>query len=143
MNLKGLGSAACECAATKNRTMKHILLATLVAAASLGMTNVSAHGARAKHGGTVATANDVAFELVAQADGVVIYVEDHDKPVATTGMSGKLTVLNGSEKSEAELKPAGDNRLEAKGVKAAPGARAVAALTTPSQKAMTVRFTVK
>jgi len=37
---------------------------------------------------------------------------------------------------------AGD-RLEAKGVKLAKGAKAVAALTTANKKAITVRFTVK
>jgi hypothetical protein len=62
--------------------------------------------------------------------------------MAPTGMTGKLTVLSGSEKSEAELAVAGD-RLEAKGVKLAPGAKVVAALTTPAKKAITVRFTVK
>ena len=82
------------------------------------------------------------FELVARDGGAVIYVEDHGKPMAPTGLKGKLTVLNGAEKSEAELVVAGD-KLEAKGIKLASGAKAVAALVTPSAKAITVRFTVK
>ena len=72
----------------------------------------------------------------------MIYVEDHGKPMAPSGLSGKLTVLNGSEKSEAVLVAAGD-KLEAKGVKLEKGAKVVAALTTSSKKAITVRFTVK
>ncbi|MFN9210258.1 MAG: hypothetical protein ACK6DI_05015, partial [Betaproteobacteria bacterium] len=87
-------------------------------------------------------ANDLTFELVARPDGAAIYIEDHGKPLAPAGMVGNLTVLNGNEKSEAPLRPAGD-RLEAKGIVLAKGARAVAALTTADKKAITVRFTVK
>jgi hypothetical protein len=57
-------------------------------------------------------------------------------------MTGRLTVLKGSEKTEADLAVAGD-KLEAKGVKLAAGAKVVAALTTSARKAITVRFTVK
>ena len=86
--------------------------------------------------------SDLGFELVSTADGAAIYVEDHGKPIAPTGMTGKLTVLNGTQKSEADLVAAGD-RLEAKGIKLATGAKVVAALTTAQKKAVTVRFTVK
>ncbi|MCU0919252.1 MAG: hypothetical protein MUF16_02780 [Burkholderiaceae bacterium] len=120
----------------------------LVAAVVLGVTVLSfnaawAHGStKAKHGGVVATASDLGFELVGTATGAAIYIDDHGKPMAPTGMSGKLTVLNGAEKSEAELVVAGD-KLEARGVKLAAGAKVVAALTTPAKKAITVRFTIK
>jgi hypothetical protein len=60
------------------------------------------------------------FELVGTADGAVIYVEDHGKPMAPAGLKGKLTVHNGAEKSEAELLPVGD-KLEAKCIKLASG----------------------
>lgn len=124
--------------------MKKMFSALLAAAALLGAHTAMAHGGAApKHGGILQSASDLSFELVTQPDGAVVYVEDHGKPLATQGMSGKLTVLNGSQKTEAELKPAGDNKLEAKGVKLRAGAKAVAALKTPSSKAVTVRFTVK
>lgn len=121
------------------------ILSILLLGASLATAGVAiAHGgAKARHGGVVQAASDLDFELVPQADGVIVYVEDHGKPLATEGMAGKLTVLNGSQKAEAELKPAGENRLEAKGVKLDKGAKAVAALSTPAKKAITVRFTVK
>lgn len=121
----------------------------IMTAAVLGLSALTfsagalAHsGGKPKHGGVVAAASDLSFELVSQADGAAIYVEDHGKPMAPTGMSGKLTVLNGADKSEADLVAAGD-RLQAKGVKLAPGAKAVAALTTNDKKAITVRFIVK
>lgn len=124
--------------------MNSKLLAGLVLGLSvLSLNTAMAHGgAQPKHGGVVATASDLGFELVGTPTGAAIYVEDHGKPMAPTGMSGKLTVLNGAEKSEADLVVAGD-KLEAKGVKLVAGAKVVAALTTSSKKAITVRFTVR
>jgi hypothetical protein len=126
-------------------TMKNLLIQAALALSLvvLGHEAVFAHGgATARHGGVVQLASDLSFELVALTDGAAIYVEDHGKPLAPTGMSGKLTVLNGSERSEGNLVASGD-RLEAKGVKLASGAKAVAALTTANKKAITVRFTLK
>jgi hypothetical protein len=119
---------------------------TLLAAgaAALSINTAMAHGPeKPKFSGTVATAGELGFELAQQGDAVVLYVEDHGKPKSTEGMSGKLTVLNGADKSEADLTPLGDNKLAAKGIKVAPGSKAVAALTLPDKKVLTVRFTVK
>jgi hypothetical protein len=124
-------------------TLKTALSAALLACASLTALPVFAHGGGApKHGGVVQTSSDLSFELVAGADGATIYIEDHGKPLAPSGMSGKLTVLDGADKSEAALAVAGD-KLEAKGLKLAKGAKVVATITTSSQKAITVRFTVR
>ena len=123
--------------------MKKLLTVVVLGLSALTLNVALAHsGAKAKHGGVSATASDLGFELVGTPAGAVIYVEDHGKPMAPTGMAGKLTVLNGTEKSEAALAVAGE-KLEAKGVKLSAGAKVVAALTTPAKKAITVRFTVK
>ena len=123
--------------------IKKLFTVVVLGLSVLSFNAAFAHGgAKAKHGGVVAVASDLGFELVSTASGAVIYVEDHGKPMVPKGMTGKLTVLNGAEKSEAELAVAGD-KLEAKGVKLAAGAKVVAALTTPAKKAITVRFTVK
>lgn len=123
--------------------MKRLMTSAVLAASALSLNVAFAHGeAEPKHGGVVQTASDLSFELVAQADGAVIYVEDHGKAVAPAGMKGKLIALNGTEKSEADLVVAGD-KLEAKGMKLAKGAKVVASLTTAHQKAVTLRFTVK
>jgi hypothetical protein len=120
----------------------------LWAAVALGLSALSfnaamAHGEnKPRHGGVVSTASDLHFELVGTSTGAVLYIDDHGKPMAPTGMSGKLTVLNGAEKSEVELVVVGD-KLEAKGLKLVKGAKVVAVLTTPAKKAITVRFTVK
>lgn len=123
--------------------MKRILTTALMSLSLLGPAAVLAHGeAKARHGGIAQMASDLSFELVARPGGAVIYVEDHGKPMSVEGMSGKLTVLKGSERSEATLSAVGD-RLEAKGITLEPGARVVAALQTAGKKAITVRFTVK
>jgi hypothetical protein len=123
--------------------MKKLLTVAVLGLSALSSNVALAHGdAKAKHGGVVATANDLSFELAAEGGNAVIYIEDHGKPVAPTGLKGKLTVLSGAEKSEADLVVAGD-KLEAKGITLAPGAKAVAALVTPAAKAITVRFTIK
>jgi hypothetical protein len=122
---------------------KRLLTVVMLGLTALSMHTAYAHGgAKARHGGVVATSSDLGFELVATPEGAVIFVDDHGKPVAPAGMAGKLTVLNGAEKSEAPLAAAGD-KLEAKGVKLAAGSKVVAALTTSARKVITVRFTVK
>jgi len=124
--------------------MNKTFVATLVAAlAALSLHAAQAHGdAKPQHGGVVQTASDLVFELVALPDGAAIYIEDHGKPMSVAGASGKLTVLNGADKSEAELKPAGD-KLEAKGIKLARGSKVVASVTTADKKTVSVRFSVK
>ena len=124
------------------------MIKTLVSMLTLGLAALSftaaqADGvAKAKYGGVVQKANDITYELVAHADGAAIHIDDHGKPVSVAGATGKLTVLSGADKSEAELKPAGD-KLEAKGIKLAPGSKVVASVTTADKKTVSVRFTIK
>lgn len=122
--------------------MKKIALSLFVGLTALAF-NAQAHGtAKAQHGGVVQMAGDLSFELVAQGDGAALYVVDHDKPADVSKFGGKLTVLNGTEKREADLKPAGGNKLEA-AAKLGKGAKAVATVTVPGGKTLTVRFAVK
>lgn len=107
--------------------------------------NVLAHGEKPKHGGIVSsTKDDLSVELVNKDGKATIYVEDHGKPVATAGASGKLTVLNGAEKTEVPLEPAGDNAMATKGdAKLVKGAKAIAALSFADKKTANVRFSIK
>ena len=68
---------------------------------------------------------------------------DHGKPLPSQGISGKLTILNKGQKAEADLKPAGDNKLVAAGVVLSPGAKVVAVLNNVAGRTVTVRFNVK
>mgnify|MGYP001607852739 FL=1 len=123
---------------------KHAVQIALLALSAATMNTALAHGAGTpRHGGVVQVANDVNFELVAEADGAAIYLVDHDEPMPSQGISGKLTVLQGSQKSEADIKAVGDYKLSAKGVKIASGAKIVAVLNNVDGKAVTVRFSVK
>lgn len=124
--------------------MKNFLFVGLIAFSAMLCGDASAHNtSKAKSGGVMSTAGDLEFELVASADGALIYVEDHGKPLATSGVSGKLTVLTGSAKSEAEVKSGGENKLVASGVKLTSGAKVVAVVTMAGKKPLTVRFVVK
>lgn len=123
--------------------MKKLLSAAVLGLSLISM-NAMAHGtAKPQHGGIVQSASDLSFELVPQANGAAIYVIDHDDPADVSKMSGKLTTLNGAEKSEADIKPAGGNKLEATGIKVAKGSKVVAAITGVEGQTVTVRFSVK
>lgn len=121
----------------------------LMAFAAMAMSvavsgNVMAHGDKPKHGGVMSSAGDLHFELVDRNGKATIYVEDHGKPMATQGATGKLTVLNGAEKTEVALEAAGENAMVAKGdAKLAKGAKAVASMSFADKKTVNVRFAIK
>lgn len=70
-------------------------------------------------------------------------IGQRDGKAASKGITGKLTVLQGSNKIEADIKEAGDNTLRVLGVKLGKGDKLVAALSNVGGKSMTVRFTIK
>lgn len=118
-----------------------MVLAAALMALSMG---AHAHGdAKPLHGGIVQVASDIQYELVPGAGSVALYVVDHGKPADATKMSGKLTVLTGTQKSEAELKPAGGNKLEASNVTVGSGSKVVASIKGADGKTKSVRFSVK
>ena len=123
--------------------MKKLLTVLVLSLSTTAFHAALAHGgAQAKHGGVVALASDLSFELVALPSGAVIHVEDHGKPMALAGMGGKLTVLTGADTSEAALVVAGAV-LQAKGLLLKPGAKVGAVLTTVNKQVITLRFAVK
>jgi hypothetical protein len=128
----------------RNMNMKHLIPVACMALSFFSMNPALAHGdVKPQYGGIVHKVNDVSFELVAQADGAIIYLMDHGKPVPSKGITGKLTVLQGSNKIEADIKEAGENTLRVLGVKLGKGDKLVAALSNVSGKNMTVRFQIK
>lgn len=123
---------------------KQLLIAAVLGLGALTMNAAIAHGEmKPRHGGIVQTAKDINFELVADADGATIYLVDHDQDMPAKGIAGKLTVLNGEQKTVVDLKATEGNKLRATGVKIAKGAKVVAALENIEGKSVTVRFTVK
>ncbi len=118
---------------------------TLVAAASLILSAVALASGdfKPKYGGVVQEVSEIQYEVVAKADGVAIYIEDHGKKVDTTSATAKVSFLNGAEKSEATLAPAGENKLEAKGTfNVKSGTKVTAVVTLAGKTAKTVRIFV-
>ncbi|MBC8021890.1 MAG: hypothetical protein H7Y14_02150 [Burkholderiales bacterium] len=123
--------------------MKRLLTTTLAAAALCGGL-AWAHGdEKARHGGLVQMAGEVKFELVTKGDTVELYLDDHGQTMPTSKLSGKLTVLSGSSKSEAKLEPATGDKLVAKGVKLSKGDKVIALVTTEDKKTSSARFVIK
>jgi len=115
----------------------------LVAALTASSPVVLAHGAHDPlYGGVTAEADHLSFELVGKDDGAYIYVMDHDDEHDASHMKGKLTILKGREKIEAEVLPVSGNQLHAKGAQLTSGDKVVAALKA-GENTYTVRFVVK
>lgn len=126
--------------------MKNVMRLLAAVALLLASAMTMAHGpvSAPKFGGIVAEANDVEYELVAKADSLTLYVEDHHKQVDTKGAAARVTMLADGHKSETALAPAGENRLQAKGAFAvAAGTKVVVVVTLPGKPAATVRMVLK
>lgn len=118
----------------------------LVLSSILGLPAiVLAHGdVEPKHGGVVSVVKDIEYELVTKSDSMSIYIEDHGKPVDTKAAIAKVTMLTGSNKTEANLTPAGVNKLEAKGkFDIKDGTKVISIVTLKGKPATTVRFEMK
>lgn len=97
----------------------------------------------AKHGGIFVETKALDFEVVAKPDLMQVYVSDHGKPVKLDGAKGKVTLLNGTEKTEVDLSPAGD-KMEAKGsFKVVKGTKGIATVSLAGKSAAAARFEVK
>lgn len=117
----------------------------LIAAYSvlIGAPASAAEDHKPKFGGVVIETKAGDMELVAKPDSVVIYVSDHGKPMKLTSGSGKVTVFNGNEKTEAALALVGD-KLEAKGsFKVAAGTKVLAEVSLNGKPAVAARFSLK
>jgi hypothetical protein len=124
--------------------MKKLLALAALAAAVTLSGQAMAHGAKAKHGGIVQSANDLAYELVDKDGKTTIYIDDHGEDLPTAGATGTLTVLKGGQKTELPLEAAGGNTLVVKGnAGLVAGAKAVAAITFADKTTANVRFSVK
>jgi len=125
-----------------NMQKHHIVIAALIGLSSIGF-NAHAHGLpQAQHGGVVQAEADLGFELVGDGNLARIFIYDHGTPVNVSQMTGRLTVLQGTTRSQSSLAPAGTNVLQAD-IQLIPGSRAVATIYRPNQTTITVRFVVK
>ena len=123
--------------------MKKNLFAPLLIATALALPAFAAEDHAPKHGGVVVETKAGDLELVAKPELIVIHVTDHGKPMKLSSASGKVTVFNGNDKTEAPLALIGD-KLEAKGsFKLGAGTKVLADLTVNGKPAVAARFTLK
>ncbi|HCY14601.1 MAG: hypothetical protein A2Z93_12680 [Curvibacter sp. GWA2_64_110] len=120
------------------------LLATITALALFSGTVAYAagphsHADKPLHGGVVAEARDIDFELVAQKDKLRLYLRDHGKKVDVSNATATLTLLNGADKQEVALVPQGEWLGAAGEFKVTRGTKVVA-LVKQSGKTVTIRF---
>lgn len=122
--------------------MKRFFLPLLFASA-IALPAFAAEDHVPKHGGVVVETKAGDLELVAKPELMVLHVSDHGKAMKLTSGSGKLTVFNGNEKTEAALALVGD-KLEAKGsFKVAPGTKVLAEVSLNGKPAVSARFALK
>ena len=122
--------------------MKSILASLLIASAIVSPA-FAAEDHAPKHGGVVVETKAGDLELVAKPELIVIHVSDHGKPMKLTSATGKVTVFNGNDKTEAPLALVGD-KLEAKGsFKLGAGTKVLAEVSLNGKPAASARFTLK
>ena len=122
--------------------MKKFLI-PLLAASALALPVVAAEDHTPKFGGVVVETKAGDLELVAKPELIVIHVSDHGKPMKLTSATGKVTVFNGSDKTESPLALVGD-KLEAKGsFKVGAGTKVLAEVALNGKPAVSARFTIK
>ena len=123
--------------------VRPLLLASLITFSIASATAGSGHDLKPRFGGVVAETKVGDIEIVAKPDSIQIHISDHGKAVKLEGAKAKVTLLNGTEKSEVDLIPAGD-KLEAKGAfKVAKGTKGIAMVTLAGKPATTARFEIK
>ena len=101
------------------------------------------HDHTPKFGGVVVETKVGDLEIVAKPEVIQIYITDHGKAMKLDGAKAKVTLLNGTEKTEAELTLVRD-KLEVKGAfKVAKGTKGIAVITLAGKPPATARFEIK
>jgi hypothetical protein len=125
------------------RTVATVATAALFAVSTVPAFAAGDHDHSPKFGGVVVETKAGDIEVVAKPDSIKVYVSDHGKPMKLDGAKAKVTLLNGAEKSEADLVVVGD-KLEANGAfKVAKGTKGVVVLNLAGKSPATARFEVK
>jgi len=123
--------------------IRSAMLASLAAIASASVIASGSFDHSPKFGGVVVETKAGDVEVVAKPDRIQMYITDHGKSMKLDGAKAKVTLLNGTEKSEAELVTAGD-KLEAKGAfKVVKGTKGIAVVTLAGKPPFTARFEIK
>ncbi|GAB3467722.1 hypothetical protein GCM10027321_35460 [Massilia terrae] len=124
--------------------MKKSLSVLLAVSAALALSTAHSHGTPTpNHGGIVQAVGDTWLELVPASGKIELYVEDDGDPMPSAGLSGHVSIQNGSARTDYVLKPAGGNKLEAVGAQAAKGAKVIALVVLADKTKVPATFVVK
>ena len=123
------------------KTLKTLLLALALSTYGNAALAHAEHG-QPQHGGVVAEAGEMQFEVVGKDGQLTVYLSNHGNPVLATGATGKLTALVGTAKSEFYLKAVGDSRLQGSGSIPA-GAKLLISIQWPGKKPLQARAVMR
>ena len=119
----------------------------VAAVALLALCSTAAGGevsGKGPNGGRMADATIMHVEFLSKGAEVFVYTYDHDnKPVATTGMTGRLTIQEKGKTRTADLTAEAPNRLTGKlDAPLDSAARVIVSLTPKGGKPVQARYTV-
>jgi hypothetical protein len=123
--------------------MKRALLSLIVAPLLLGPALAGDVSGRGPNGGKVADAASGHIEFVSKGTEIEVYTFDHDnKPVPTSGVTGRVTVQESGKTRTADLTAQSGNKLAGKlDAPLSSGARVIVSLTGKSGKPVQARYT--
>lgn len=117
--------------------MRHLAALLSITLSATALAHGTLHPA---HGGLIQEGRATTVELVVLPSATTVYLTDHGKPVASTGASGDIIVLEGSKKTVLPLQAAAGNTLTAAGGTVSPRTRAIVRLSLPGREAEQLRF---
>jgi hypothetical protein len=122
-----------------------LILASVIGLGTACVFAAGNHDHSPKHGGIVSEGKAFDVEFVGKVDSLALHLSDHGKPMNIKGATAKITMLNGTIKTEAELKPSADgSKLEAKGTfNIAKGTKIVSLIMLAGKSPTTSRFEMK
>ncbi len=133
---------------TPVRRFAILSFSTMAMACVSYIPNAFAHDSHTspRHGGIVAEAGKLQFELVIKPTELTLHVSDHGAGVDLKGATAKIILLDAGAKTEVLLVLSGSAfgaKSTSSSFPAKKGVKAVALVTTAGSAPMTVRFEVK
>ena len=95
-----------------------------------------------RNGGITTMLKNRDYELVLKPTVVTVFVYQDEKPAATKGATGSITIVQGNKKTTLPLQPAGANAMEARGSFGS-GGKAAATITLSGRKPQEITWAVK
>lgn len=125
-----------------NQVKRFIAAAVTGGLLCLPLLGIAEEHGEIRHGGITTMLKNRDYELVLKPTVITVFVYQDEKPAATTGATGSLSITQGDKKTTLALQPVGTNALEAKGTFGS-GGKAIATITLSGRKPQEVTWTLK